>query len=192
MKAVMLIFTISLTTAFVSCRPPLQGAPSAEHSPPDSLLITVKANDLSENMSGNDEILIICYLYRDSSKLDTPLFRQRMTLDHKKMSLKFGCKWNTSFANQALLLFLIEQDSALPISQIDSMVRVDHRAIIQEFNSRNYTGIEKYLGDEDVLGVKVIPKMDYTIANIISFRGRYKLDKYDYLVKFEKADLTTD
>jgi hypothetical protein len=191
MKAIATIFSISLIIAFTCCRPPLTGAPSAQSSPPDSLLITVKTIDLSENTSGNDEILIMCYVYLDSSKLAQPLFRQKITLDQKNTSRKFGCKWNTSIANQPLLLFLIEQDSMLPISQIDSTVRVSHQAIIQEFNRRAYSGIEKYLGDEDILGVKIIPHLDYDITNIFSFRGRHKLDKYDYLVKLERADITS-
>lgn len=170
-----------------SCRLSPTVTSSYSNTSPDSLRVTVTSTNLSENMTGNDEILIMCYIYRDSSKLDQPLFRQKLHIDLRHSSRQFLCKWNKSIGDQPLLLFLIEQDSELPITQIDSMVQVNHRSILREFQGGTYSGIEKYLGDEDILGFKVISKMDYTSSNLFIFNGRYKLDKYEYTVKIENG-----
>jgi hypothetical protein len=176
-----------LVAIMVCCRSPVN-VPPVTRAAPDSLRLTVTSANLSENMSGNDEILVLCYLNRDSSELEAPLFRQKLRIDLKNLSRQFQFRLDKRFADHPLLLFLLEQDSEIPVPQIDSVLRVSHRAIMKEFNTRNYFGIEKYLGDEDILGFKVISKLDYTGPNIFHFSGMYKLDKYEYQVRIEGAN----
>lgn len=84
-----------------------------------------------------------------------------------------------------LLLFVLEQDSDLPAQKIDSTLRISHLAIRKEFTAKNYTGIEKYLQDEDILGIKSISKLMCPQPYEINFTGFYKLDKYDYRIQIE-------
>lgn len=149
--------------------------------------VTVTSDNLSENLTGNDEILVICYLYRDSLTLDEPLFTQKLRINSKNLSRKFQLKLNKDIVNQSMLLFLIEQDSETPLQQIDSTLRVNYRDVMVEFKKRNYSGIEKYLGDEDILGYEMISAMDYNAPNLYHFSGVYKLDKFEYWLKIETA-----
>lgn len=136
-------------------------------------------------MSGNDEVLIFCYLHHESSALQEPLFRQKIRIDLKHLSRQFKCKLDQGVTDRPLLLFLIEQDAELPVSHIDSTLRVSHHAIMTEFNAGNYSGIEQYIGDEDILGAKVISKLNFSQPNDFYFTGMYKLDKYEYQVTIE-------
>ena len=129
-------------------------------------------------------MIILSYLYdNDSSNLNEPLFREKLKFYPKTGTKQFNCKLKKDISDQRTLLFLIEQDSELSIADMDSAVRINHRDIIREFNNRNYTGVEKYLGDEDVLGFRVIQKLKSFEPNVFSFSGIYKLDKYEYQVK---------
>jgi hypothetical protein len=180
-----ILFT-AVATFILCCRQPGKFA-SVTATAPDSLLITVTSTNLSENMSGNDELLIICYPHHDSLALEEPLFRQKLRIDLKHLSREFKCKPGPNAANRPLLLFLIEQDADLPVPQIDSTLRVSHREIIKAYKSGTYTAIERYLGDEDILGAKVISNLNFSTATVIYFTGSYKLDKYEYQVTIEVA-----
>ncbi|MFY0598392.1 MAG: hypothetical protein JXR03_01890 [Cyclobacteriaceae bacterium] len=153
----------------------------------DSLSIFIKAIDLSEDLSrfssNNDELLILVYEMNDSLTLGEPLLKKEINLDSaiSSKTLVFE-SWNEPL-NGKLFFILIEQDSETPIEQIDPILRVHYKKIAQLFESRNYLGLETYLGDEDVLGIEILEK--HKVANegyafIIS--GVYKLDKYKYSI----------
>lgn len=178
--------SLLIFSAFIilSCAKPALKAPAVRSTSIDSLNITITCINLSENFTGNDEVVILSYLYdNDSSTLSEPLFREKLKFFPKTGTKQFNCKLKKDISNQRMLFFLIEQDTELSIAAIDSAVRVSHRDIMREFNNRNYTGVEKYLGDEDVLGFRVIQKLKSTEPNVFSFSGIYKLDKYEYQVK---------
>src|SRR5689334_7440642 len=125
--------------------------------PPDSLSITITAFNLSEDVSGNDEVLLMVYHYTDTLILKEPIVKTRLTFRSKNSSRHFKIKLNEDIRNKPLLFFFLEQDSELPIEKIDSTLRVSHVAIRKLFAAKNYTGLEKYLEDEDILGIKFIP-----------------------------------
>src|SRR6188768_3196028 len=96
--------TLSLVAmAIFSChrhsRPPL----SVVTAPPDSLKITVTAFNLSEDVSGNDEVLILCYRYTDTLKLNEPLFKSRLNFRSKNSSRQFKIKLKEGIADKPLL-----------------------------------------------------------------------------------------
>lgn len=185
-KFALIILTFAVAI-LLSCSSKIKTTSGTTRNKSDSLWVTVTSNNLSENLTGNDEVLVMCYLYRDSVTLDELLFGQKLRINAKNLSRKFQIKLNKDIGERSMLLFLLEQDSETPLLQIDSMLRVNHRDIMTEFKKRNYTGIEKFLGDEDVLGYKMISALDYNAPNLYSFFGVYKLDKYEYWVKIETA-----
>jgi hypothetical protein len=179
MKKILAIFLLAI--AFVSCyRQPARLLPDAEASH-DSLSVTVTVFNLSEDMTGNDELLMICYPYKDTHLLEPLIFYKRLTLHSKNSSHQFKVRSNTK---SPLILFLLEQDSDLPVSQVDSTLRVSHIAIRKEFAARNYSEIEKYLENDDVLGIKTV-SVSCAQPCITDFTGIYKLDKYDYRISIE-------
>ena len=180
--------TLTFAVAIVlSCSSKIKTTSGTTRYKSDSLWVTVTSDNLSENLTGNDEILVMCYLYRDSMTLDELLFGQKLRINAKNLSRKFKLKLHNDIGDRPMLLFLVEQDSETPLRQIDSTLRVSHRNIMTEFKKGNYSGIEKYLGDEDVLGYEMISAMDYNAPNLYHFSGVYKLDRYEYWVKIETA-----
>jgi hypothetical protein len=167
--------------ALSSCKIPLKTA-SKSGLILDSLSVSTTALNLSEDLTGNDELLLMCYVYNDTPGLSDPVFWKRFTLHPKNNVRRFGVKVNEELARSPLILFLIEQDSDLPVAIVDSTLRVSHHAIRKEFAARNYTAIESYLKDEDILGIKIISSLPQEQALLIHFTGIYKLDKFEYQV----------
>lgn len=149
----------------------------------DSLSLSIEAIHLSEDMSRlstkNDELLILIYESKDSLGLDKFLFSKQFKLDEKTRSRKIWFSTKNSLTKNKLLFFLIEQDSDTPIEQIDLILRVHYKEIIDAFESKDYLEIGKFIGDEDVLGVKTIS----SLPSQFEFSGIHKLDKYEYLVR---------
>jgi hypothetical protein len=178
------ILTLTLLAVIIfSCHRSSRTPPHATQ--PDSLRIAITAFNLSEDVSGNDEVLILLYHYNDTLKLNEPIVKSRLTFRSKNSSRYFKIKLNEDIREKPLLLFFLEQDSELPIPKLDSTLRVSHVAIRKLFASKNYTGLEKYLEDEDILGIKSIPALPCPQPYVISISGIYKLDKYEYEVKVE-------
>jgi hypothetical protein len=180
------LFTLSLVAVIAfSCKLSSK-APIAVHiTPIDSLKVTIDVSNLSEDVSGNDEVLILCYLDTDTLNLNAPMFLWRLNFPSKNSSRQFNIKLKQDVTDKPLLLFVLEQDSDLPAQKIDSILRVSHLDIRKLFVGRNYTGIEKYLEDEDILGIKSISKLNCPEPFVVSLLGIYKLDRYEYLVKLE-------
>ena len=150
----------------------------------DSILITVKSGNLSEDMTHNDELLFMGYLTKSSGTLDSAVLRKRLTLDSQNMTKSFQWHVDQSVLGQDLMLFILEQDSDTPIEQIDAILRIHYKPIVNAFKNRSYSEIEKYIGDEDILDCRVLNILTPTEFN---FRGVYKMDRYDYSVKIEKT-----
>ena len=149
-----------------------------------SYKITIDCKNLSEDLTHNDELLIMGYEYGITTNLNKPILNKRLILDDDNMVKTF--QWNTeiNLFHGDIILILIEQDSDTPIEQIDAILRIHSKSIIEAYESRNYTELEKYLGDEDLLGYKIINK---NISESIEFsiEGVYKMDRYSYLIKIE-------
>jgi hypothetical protein len=168
---------------FFSCQAPVKSTVTASKPFSGSLRVTVTGLNLSERMSGDDEILVLCYSYPDSLSLGEPLFYRKLKVEANNLSQQFECAVKASALTERMLLVMLEQDEETPVSVIDPILRVNHRAIAKEFSTRNYMGIEKYLGDEDVLAIKAIPGIDCDKVNLFNFSGIYKADKFEYQLR---------
>jgi hypothetical protein len=178
------IVTLVLAALVVSsCHKPLTTQADSASTPPDSLKIVVTANNLSEDISGNDELVVLGYLHQDTLELSNPIVASRLVFPAKKISRQVNVKLAEDITGKSLLLFLLEQDADWSVSKIDSVLRVSHSNIRKAHATRNYTEIEKYLADDDVLGIKIIPGVKSNEPQLVSFTGIYKLDRYDYLIR---------
>lgn len=194
MQRLLVIFM--LIFVFASCRGTKNltttSTPSkeVELSATDSLNLSIEAINLSEDMSRlstkNDEILILIYELKDSLPMDQFLFSKQLKLDEKNRSKNFWLTTHRELTKGRLILFLIEQDADTPVEQIDPILRVHYKPIIKAYRGGNYLEIEKYLGDEDVLGIKTISKLDRETPAEFNFYGIHKLDKYEYSIRLEK------
>jgi hypothetical protein len=155
------------------------------HDTIDSLIVSLTCRNLSENVTGDDEILFFIYDHNDSATLSAPLFYQRIKMDNVNNKKQYSLKVNTLIEAKNLILFLLEQDTDRPILKIDSIPRTNYNALFQAHHGRNYSVIEKYLGDEDILGIKVLTSVKYTTPIAFTFQGIQKLDRYEYLISID-------
>lgn len=151
----------------------------------DSISIQIEAVNLSEDMSmvssKNDELLLMLYQINDSATPGEVVMIKRSVFDANRRVQEFRLPLIHKIASDSLMCFLIEQDTDSPVEQLESAILVHFPSIIQAYQSRDYIALEKYLGDEDLLGVKKIPTRSLGPISI-RFRGVHKLDKYDYKV----------
>lgn len=159
-------------------------------TPSDSFRITIQGINLSEDMSRlstkNDEIFVLVYEYFDSLQLNEPLVSKELLLAGKGAIKTFRASIKQELNIDRLLFLLIEQDSERPKEQLDPIIRVYYRELMEAYHSHDYDRIEKYLGDEDVLGIKVIERFGKKGAVEFKLTGIHKLDKYEYHVKISR------
>lgn len=149
---------------------------------PEALQVKIIARNISEDFSGKDELIILGYVHNDSV-LNKPIFAQKYYFGKNAESKQFDCIPYVSIENKSLLIFLLEEDDDTPIEDLDSVIRINHDEIRSAFASRDYTGLEKYIGNDDVLGIKHIPAINCESSTMIRVSGIYKVDRYDYSVE---------
>ena len=152
------------------------------------LKLIISSDDLSEDMSRlsskNDEILLLFYKISDNPILDSPTHMEKFVFDKKEKNLKSIFIPNID-KTKKFILFLLEQDSETPIEQLDSTIRINYKKLIEIFNDKDYMEIEKYLGDEDILGIKIIDFQNINSLKTINFQGVHRFDNYNYSIKIK-------
>jgi hypothetical protein len=149
--------------------------------PGDSIRVTITALNLSEDMSrlssNNDELLFMIYEVKDSLMLDPFLLYERFIFNDSIRSKQFSFRKQKE--GYTLLVILIEQDEDIPMERLDPVVRTHHADILEVFRRRDYIQIEKYLGDEDILGMEYVTLSEVN-QSTLTFKGVYRLDRYHY------------
>ena len=80
--------------------------------------------------------------------------------------------------NKNLILFLIEMDTEKKLEEIEPLLRKNYRELLKAYSTKNYSVIEKYLGDDDLLGIKVIP--NFKNPETIEWSDIYRMDRFSY------------
>jgi hypothetical protein len=160
----------------------------AKAIPTDSLQLTIQALNLSEDMSTlsskNDEVLVLIYPFVDTTKLPPPIAAEYFVLDsaHRKKIHRI------LFPSPeiSLLFFLAEIDSDKTPAQVELLFRNNFKEIINCINKKDLIALQKYIGDDDLIGFKIISNGYQTKGISFTFQGRYKLDKFLYKIEVEK------
>lgn len=145
--------------------------------------IEVSSSDLSEDMSlnstKNDELLFLIYkVENDTMPLGNAAYQSSFIFDKNLMLVRED--WMVIPSDSArYIFFLLELDSDHTSIQIDPILRIYYKEIMHCFNNRNYPCIQKYIGDEDVLYSNY-----FTIPSENTYKGIYKLDTYQYTIRF--------
>ena len=153
--------------------------------------VNIEAKDLSEDMNqmstGNDEIIILIYDFSDSINLNSPLVSKQLLLDKSNSNKTFRHNLDSAaYSVSKLLVFLIESDTDRSLETLEPVIRIHYKAIEKAYKNHDFNSIEKYLGDEDVLGVKTINNPDWNKGLQVHFKGIHKLDFYDYRILVKK------
>lgn len=149
----------------------------------DSVKVIISSSNLSEDFSmvstKNDELFFIIFEYKDSiSELRKPVFIRQFNFNPDTAFASFT--WQNFQVDKQYIFFLLELDSDVSSMQLSPVLRVHYNEIIKCFNEDDYNGLEKYLGDEDVIGYGNIK-----IPKEYLFNKIYKLDRYSYKLIFE-------
>ncbi|WP_436514569.1 hypothetical protein [Ekhidna sp. To15] len=147
------------------------------------ITITISSSNLSEDFgiasSKNDELLLLIYEFPNQpNELSQPVFVKEFILDATRMESKH--EWLYESPIRDLIFFLIERDSERTELQIDPVLRVYFKNIIDCSDRRDYLCIEKYLEDEDMIGYS-----RFSIPSVHNLNGIYKLDKFNYTITFQ-------
>jgi len=142
--------------------------------------ISLKAIDLSENMSRlstkDDEVILLLYKKTNSEEtLHAPVCQTEFVLDSTR---KEKTLTNLTLQNSNYLIFILERDDERTIEQIDPIFRVYYQEIAKLYAKKDWLGLEKYMGDSDLLGY-----VEFSLSKSeseIEFKGRQNMDSYHY------------
>ncbi len=176
-----------------SCRSQMPSSNQLKDEPilteSDSVWVTLTAQNLSEDMSlfstHNDEILFFIYVENDSALAD-PIFTIQTIFDANHATQRIFWDSDSNLQGKSVFLVLIEQDDDLPIDHLDSIIRNHKPQIIRDFKANAYSSIRSYLGDEDVLGVRVVSLANLNEPIEIRMYGIHKADTYEYQIQIKK------
>lgn len=182
-----------LLLSFLSCTKstiPLSSLPAKtpKIDPTKNILLSIESLNLSEDLSktfstNNDELLVLIYVQKTGGSLDAPLYQKNLLLDTDHMQQNLFIEKGKIPEGEDLLFLLFEQDYETPIEQIDPIIRVQHRQIIEAFKKRDYRKMRTYLGTEDMLGYKTIEDFSYSQDIRFDITGVYKVDFYEYKIR---------
>lgn len=150
----------------------------------DSLSIIITATNLSEDMStlssNDDELALFLYSYKDSIISELPIFSTYFVLNKTKMSDTLYFKGIKNVSGKDLILFLVEVDTEKKIELIEMQIRKNHNELIKACKEKNYTLIERYLKDDDILGVKILK--DVKLETTVEISDIHRMDRYNYQI----------
>ncbi len=171
----------------MNVRPVVASTESDMRSNRDTISIEIKALDLTEDMSrlssGNDEVLLLIYDLKTENPLGESLCSDQKVLRSSDNVFYTGLPTEGIAKDASVLFLILEQDSETPMEQVDAIFRIHHAKIIQAYDNNDYLEMEKYLGDEDLIGYKIIKDIHRPETLSFDFRGVYKLDSYHYRIR---------
>lgn len=181
-----LFLLVSLSVFHFSCKTTRQtgNTKTASQRVPDSLSILITATNLSEDMStlssNDDELALFLYSFKDSIVSELPIFSTYFVLNKTGMSDTLYFSGIKKVLNKDLILFLVEMDTEQKIELIEMQLRKNHNELIKSFKEKNYAKIEKYLLDDDILGIKVLK--DFKRETTIEISDIHRMDRYNYQI----------
>ncbi len=187
------VLLIVFITMVISCKSvnTKTNSTTRTNSAPDSIFLSIHALDLTEDMSAisskHDELTLLVYEVSDSAKFLQLVYSASFILTRE------GRK-QVSWANSSDLvgktysIVLLERDTDQSTDEIENAVRNQYVDIEKHFLKQGNFGIENYLGDNDILGIKKIETLGQTDKIDFELRGFFKLDKFEYLLRISKNE----
>ena len=133
---------------------------------------------MSTLSSNDDELALFIYEYNDSLITIPSYFIKSFVLTKLKMLDTLYYNGIKKVLNKNLILFLIEMDTDKKVEDIEALIRKNYHELIKAYAVKNYSVIEKYLGDDDLLGIKTIPYFHSPAT--IEWADIYRMDRFSY------------
>ena len=154
----------------------------------DTLRINVFAHNLTEDMSTlsshNDEVLMLLYMFSDTTSLSKPIVSEFFVLDSAQREKQITRP--IEMGNVRMLFILMELDTDRSPDQVEHIFRKSYAQILNLFTKKDLIALQKIIGDDDLIGFKVIENSAPGSKQNFSFQGRYKLDKFSYRIIIER------
>ncbi len=148
--------------------------------------IEINGQNLSEDMnmfsSMDDEIIFQIYQQIDSTILENPIISENFVFDEKNRVHKINLAADLFQETQKYLLLVIEYDSDKSSEQRNPVWRIYHQEITALYKNGDRVAIDKYLGKDDLLGLKQLAGTTILNGTNIEFKGFHKMDKYLYTI----------
>lgn len=153
----------------------------------DSLTIIIASTNLSEDMSSlssnDDEIALFVYSYTDSIIDQPPFIAYNGILSKTKMIDTTYFHPIKKITHKNLIVFIIEIDTDKKIEFIEPQIRKNHQALLKAYATKDYSMIERYLKDDDILGIKEIENFERGMS--IEISDIHRMDRYHYQITFQ-------
>jgi hypothetical protein len=124
--------------------------------------------------------MLFLYSYQDSVLSEPPLFSSYFVLSKNEPADTLYFKGRKQLSHKDLILFLVENDSGRKPELIEMQLRKNHNALIKAHREKNYSEIEKYLQDDDLLGVNLLK--DFKAGTTIEINDIHRMDRYSYKI----------
>ncbi|MCR9250611.1 MAG: hypothetical protein NXI20_09305 [bacterium] len=145
----------------------------------DTVNFELQAINLSEDMTslatGNDEILL-SFLSTDS----IPRLIEKWYHIFESRNSYFQFKFDKGSHDQVLCVF-VEYDSDRSLDSVAYDLEINIDSALVAFDRRDYKLIEEIIGDEDILGYKMI---NIQRSDSVRVTGIHKFDKYEYMLRW--------
>lgn len=149
--------------------------------------VTLTGNNLSETFSKNDEVLFFLYKENENNEPPTPILLKTIIFTKENNKIKYNCNFENIESNDKLIFVLVELDTKKTLSQVEPVVRINYKLFLAAQNDPKSTVAEKFLGDDDLLGIKRISFKDLLkLKGNINFEGSHLMDAYSYNVQVQK------
>ncbi|MCW5912934.1 MAG: hypothetical protein KIT62_17825 [Cyclobacteriaceae bacterium] len=153
----------------------------------DSVFLEIRALDLTEDMSPlssqNDEIVMLVYDTGSSAGEIMLLLGGSFTVTKENNLRSIAAGNLTDFAGE-LTIVMLERDTDHSVEQLDEMVRLHFGDLLKHYQRNGNFGIEKFIDDNDIVGIKTIASVQPNMTVNFDFKGIFKLDKYHYKLIF--------
>lgn len=143
--------------------------------------VKIVSNNLSEEITSNDELDVYLYKLPADGSVPQPLLLHSMVFTKSGQTLAYNIDMSAVGKNDELLLVVIEMDSKREFQQMEPVVRLNWKDILQYHNQPKSDVLLKFLGDEDLLIIKKFTLKDIEKdKNKVAIEGVHLFDKYDY------------
>lgn len=139
------------------------------------------SNNLSEEITSNDELNVYLYKLPFDGGVPIPLLLRNMVYTKSGQTLAYNIDMSAVGKNDELLIVVIEMDSKNERQQMEPVVRLNWKTILQNHDDPKSEVLQKFLGDEDLLIIKKFTLKEIEKdKNKIAIEGVHLFDRYDY------------
>ena len=143
--------------------------------------INILAHNLSEDLSvlasNNDEILFLLFSLEDSKALS--LLSKYIIFDatNTKDNIPFDFE---KLQSSDLLFIMLEIDTDKEISEVERLVEQNLKPLQAAIENQDRIAQKEILGDDDILGIKLITAEELSSLHKFRIQGFHKVDQFEY------------